>query len=203
MQQHDNLIAGQWTKGHASAPNLNPSNLGDTIAQYAQGDASHVDAAVAAATAAVPASSARALATSARAACSRSGRVPSCSSASTGIPATGAAGRRRWYSRRTPSIVRKPPLIVPLGAAFGVHPVHLGIIFIANLELGFLTPPVGLNLFLASYRFKRPVLEVRRGAADDGDPRPRRADHHLRAVADHENPVDARTIVSGPAIGHD
>jgi TRAP-type C4-dicarboxylate transport system permease large subunit len=41
-----------------------------------------------------------------------------------------------------------------------VHPVHLGIIFIANLELGYLTPPVGLNLFLASYRFKKPVLEV-------------------------------------------
>jgi C4-dicarboxylate transporter DctM subunit len=52
------------------------------------------------------------------------------------------------------------PLIAPLGAAFGVHPVHLGIVFIANLELGYLTPPVGLNLFLASYRFKRPLLEV-------------------------------------------
>jgi len=52
------------------------------------------------------------------------------------------------------------PIIVPLGTAFGIHPVHLGIIFIANLELGFLTPLVGLNIFLASYRFKRPVLEV-------------------------------------------
>lgn len=52
------------------------------------------------------------------------------------------------------------PLIVPLGAAFGVDPVHLGIIFIANLELGYLTPPVGMNLFLASYRFKRPLLEI-------------------------------------------
>jgi tripartite ATP-independent transporter DctM subunit len=52
------------------------------------------------------------------------------------------------------------PLIVPIGLAFGVHPVHLGIIFIANLELGYLTPPVGLNLFLASYRFRKPVLEV-------------------------------------------
>lgn len=58
------------------------------------------------------------------------------------------------------AIVVVVPLIVPLGAAFGIHPVHLGIIFIANLELGFLTPPVGLNLFLASYRFKRPMLEV-------------------------------------------
>jgi tripartite ATP-independent transporter DctM subunit len=54
------------------------------------------------------------------------------------------------------------PLIVPIGQAFGVHPVHLGIIFIANLELGYLTPPVGLNLFLASYRFKRPMMEVTR-----------------------------------------
>jgi len=52
------------------------------------------------------------------------------------------------------------PLIVPLGAAFGIHPVHLGIIFIANLELGYLTPPVGLNLFLASYRFDKPLAEV-------------------------------------------
>jgi TRAP-type C4-dicarboxylate transport system permease large subunit len=52
------------------------------------------------------------------------------------------------------------PLIVPLGQAFGIHPVHLGIIFIANLELGYLTPPVGLNLFLSSYRFKRPLMEV-------------------------------------------
>lgn len=54
------------------------------------------------------------------------------------------------------------PLIVPLGAAFGIHPVHLGIIFIANLELGYLTPPVGLNLFMSSYRFQKPVLEVAR-----------------------------------------
>jgi TRAP-type C4-dicarboxylate transport system permease large subunit len=56
------------------------------------------------------------------------------------------------------------PLIVPLGAAFDVNPVHLGIIFIANLELGYLTPLVGLNILLASYRFKRPVLEVVRAA---------------------------------------
>ncbi len=52
------------------------------------------------------------------------------------------------------------PLIVPLGQHFGIHPVHLGIIFVANLELGYLTPPVGMNLFLASYRFKKPLLEV-------------------------------------------
>ncbi len=54
------------------------------------------------------------------------------------------------------------PLIVPIAQAFGIHPVHLGIIFVANLELGYLTPPVGLNLFLSSYRFDRPVLQVAR-----------------------------------------
>lgn len=52
------------------------------------------------------------------------------------------------------------PLIVPLALAFGVDPIHLGIFFIANLELGFLTPPVGVNLFLASYRFERPMSEI-------------------------------------------
>ncbi len=56
------------------------------------------------------------------------------------------------------------PLIVPLGMVFGIHPVHLGIIFVANLELGYLTPPVGLNLFLSSYRFHKPVLEVARAS---------------------------------------
>jgi tripartite ATP-independent transporter DctM subunit len=52
------------------------------------------------------------------------------------------------------------PLIVPLGAAYGIDPVHLGIIFIINLELGFMTPPVGLNLFLASYRFNKPFVDI-------------------------------------------
>jgi C4-dicarboxylate transporter DctM subunit len=54
------------------------------------------------------------------------------------------------------------PLIIPLGNHFGIHPVHLGIIFLANLELGYLTPPVGLNLFLASYRFNEPIHRVYR-----------------------------------------
>lgn len=63
-----------------------------------------------------------------------------------------------------PAIVVVVPLIVPLGAAFDIHPVHLGIIFIANLELGYLTPLVGLNILLASYRFKRPVLDVARAS---------------------------------------
>jgi len=54
------------------------------------------------------------------------------------------------------------PLIIPLGNLFGIHPVHLGVIFLANLELGYLTPPVGLNLFLASYRFEEPLAKVYR-----------------------------------------
>jgi len=62
------------------------------------------------------------------------------------------------------AIVVVVPLIVPLGAAFGIDPVHLGIIFIANLELGYLTPPVGLNLFMAAYRFERPLLQVWKAA---------------------------------------
>ncbi|MDR1838121.1 MAG: TRAP transporter large permease subunit [Treponema sp.] len=52
------------------------------------------------------------------------------------------------------------PLIVPLGHAYGIDPVHLGIIFIVNLEAGFITPPVGMNLFLASYRFERPFMQI-------------------------------------------
>ena len=65
-----------------------------------------------------------------------------------------------WLMEIYAAIFVVVPLIVPLGNAYGINPVHLGIIFLANLELGFLTPLVGLNIFLASYRFKRPVLEV-------------------------------------------
>lgn len=54
------------------------------------------------------------------------------------------------------------PLILPIGEHFGIDPVHLGIIFLANLELGFLTPPVGMNLFLSSYRFGTPLTKVYR-----------------------------------------
>lgn len=54
------------------------------------------------------------------------------------------------------------PLIIPLGNLFGIHPVHLGIIFLANLELGYLTPPVGLNLYLAAYRFNEPLGKIYR-----------------------------------------
>lgn len=58
------------------------------------------------------------------------------------------------------AIVVVVPLILPLAEFYGVNVVHLGIIFVANLELGFLHPPLGLNLLLASVRFKKPVLEV-------------------------------------------
>jgi tripartite ATP-independent transporter DctM subunit len=58
------------------------------------------------------------------------------------------------------AIVIVAPLLVPLGVAFNIAPVHLGIVFLANLELGFLTPPVGVNLFLASMRFGKPMSEV-------------------------------------------
>jgi len=56
------------------------------------------------------------------------------------------------------------PLLVPMAGVFQIDPLHLGIIFLANLELGYLTPPIGLNLFLASSRFKRPVLEIARAS---------------------------------------
>ena len=52
------------------------------------------------------------------------------------------------------------PLIVPLALRFGVDPVHLGIIFLANMQIGYFTPPIGMNLFIASYRFKRPITEL-------------------------------------------
>jgi tripartite ATP-independent transporter DctM subunit len=61
-----------------------------------------------------------------------------------------------------PAIVVEVPLLVPLGAAYGIDPVRLGIIFLANMELGYLTPPVGLNLLMSSYRFRKPVPEVLR-----------------------------------------
>ena len=52
------------------------------------------------------------------------------------------------------------PLIVPVALGFGVDPVHLGIIFLTNLEIGYITPPVGLNLFIASYLFEKAIMHV-------------------------------------------
>lgn len=60
------------------------------------------------------------------------------------------------------AIVIMVPLILPIAAQYGIHPLHLGVIFIANLQIGYFTPPIGMNLFIASYRFERPVLELYR-----------------------------------------
>jgi tripartite ATP-independent transporter DctM subunit len=60
------------------------------------------------------------------------------------------------------ALVLVVPLILPVAVSYGVDPVHLGIIFLANMQIGYLTPPVGLNLFIASYRFKKPISEIYR-----------------------------------------
>ncbi|VAW53509.1 TRAP-type C4-dicarboxylate transport system, large permease component [hydrothermal vent metagenome] len=52
------------------------------------------------------------------------------------------------------------PLLLPLAARYDIHPIHLGIIFLANLEIGYSTPPIGINLFIASQRFKKPILTL-------------------------------------------
>lgn len=62
------------------------------------------------------------------------------------------------------AIVVVVPLILPIAKSFGINPVHLSIIFLANLEIGYITPPVGLNLFISSFRFKKPVFELYRVA---------------------------------------
>lgn len=62
------------------------------------------------------------------------------------------------------AIIVVVPLITPIAAVYGVHPVHLGIIFLANLEIGYITPPVGLNLFISSLAFERPVVQLYRMA---------------------------------------
>jgi tripartite ATP-independent transporter DctM subunit len=58
------------------------------------------------------------------------------------------------------AIVLVVPLILPIAAQYGVNDFHLGIVFLAAMQLGYLTPPVGLNLFIASYRFNRPIMNV-------------------------------------------
>lgn len=60
------------------------------------------------------------------------------------------------------AIVLVVPLVLPIAAQYGVNEVHLGIVFLAAMQLGYLTPPVGLNLFIASYRFNTPIMEVYR-----------------------------------------
>ncbi len=60
------------------------------------------------------------------------------------------------------AIVVVVPLIVPLARSFGIDPVHLGVIFLANLQIGYSTPPVGINLFISSFRFSQPVVKLYR-----------------------------------------
>lgn len=52
------------------------------------------------------------------------------------------------------------PLIVPVAIGYHIHPLHLGVIFLANMQIGYFTPPVGMNLFIASYRFNKPIIEI-------------------------------------------
>ena len=56
------------------------------------------------------------------------------------------------------------PIILPIAIGYGIHPVHLGIVFLANMQLGYFTPPVGMNLFIASYRFNKPVMTLYRAS---------------------------------------
>jgi C4-dicarboxylate transporter DctM subunit len=58
------------------------------------------------------------------------------------------------------ALVLVVPLILPVAAEYGVDPIHLGMVFLATMQLGYLTPPVGLNLFIASYRFNKPIVSV-------------------------------------------
>ena len=60
------------------------------------------------------------------------------------------------------ALVLVVPLILPIAEAYNIDPIHLGIIFLTNLQIGYCTPPVGLNLFLASYRFNKPIVELYR-----------------------------------------
>jgi len=58
------------------------------------------------------------------------------------------------------ALVIMVPLILPVAIGYGIDPVHLGIIFLANMQIGYFTPPIGMNLFIASYRFEKPVTEL-------------------------------------------
>lgn len=60
------------------------------------------------------------------------------------------------------ALVIMVPLLLPIAIGYGIDPVHLGIIFLANMQIGYFTPPVGMNLFIASYRFKKPVMQLYR-----------------------------------------
>ena len=58
------------------------------------------------------------------------------------------------------ALVIMVPIILPVASSYGIDPVHLGIVFLANMQIGYMTPPVGMNLFIASYRFEKDVSEI-------------------------------------------
>ncbi|MGH8562275.1 MAG: TRAP transporter large permease subunit, partial [Nevskiales bacterium] len=63
-----------------------------------------------------------------------------------------------------PALVLGIPLVLPIAYGYGIHPVHLGILFLTNMQIGFFLPPIGMSLVIASYRFNKPILEVCRAA---------------------------------------
>ena len=58
------------------------------------------------------------------------------------------------------ALVIMVPLLLPVAVGYDIHPVHFGIIFLANMQIGYFTPPIGMNLFIASYRFKRSITDL-------------------------------------------
>ena len=102
------------------------------------------------------------------------------------------------------AIVVVVPLILPLADIYGIDDVHLGIIFIANLELGFLHPPLGLNLLLASVTVQEAGARGHVGdAADARHPRDWRAAHHLCPMAHAGNsPVDGSAVITFASFRH-
>ena len=79
-----------------------------------------------------------------------------------GVPEKLFSFVQNTVSSRLTSLVLVVPLILPVAVGYGIHPIHLGIIFLANMQIGYLTPPVGMNLFIASYRFERPITQLYR-----------------------------------------
>jgi tripartite ATP-independent transporter DctM subunit len=63
-----------------------------------------------------------------------------------------------------PALIIMVPLILPAALRYGINPLHLGIIFVANMQIAYIVPPIGMNLFIASYRFKRSVAEIMRAS---------------------------------------
>jgi TRAP-type C4-dicarboxylate transport system permease large subunit len=63
-----------------------------------------------------------------------------------------------------PALVLGVPIILPIAYNYGINPIHLGIVFLTNMQIGFFLPPIGMSLVIASYRFNKPILELCRAA---------------------------------------